>query len=131
MGKEEFLKERAKDFYKLAKRNLHEGFYNVSAFEIEQACQLYLKYLLFKKVGDYPRVHFLSTLLEELYKATEDERIKVFLEKHNLEIQSLESAYLSSRYLGKEYNRLEAGSLVNFADSLIKFLEEITGEKFF
>jgi HEPN domain-containing protein len=46
MGKEEFLKRRAMEFYKLARRNFEDGFYNISAFEIEQACQLYLKYIL-------------------------------------------------------------------------------------
>jgi HEPN domain-containing protein len=91
MGKEEFLKRRAMEFYKLARRNFEDGFYNISAFEIEQACQLYLKY--------------------------------------TLALQSMESAYLSSRYLGKEYNRDEVESLLDFADKLVKFLEEVGNEK--
>ncbi len=79
------------EFYKLARRNFEDGFYNIRAFEIEQACQLYLKYIL--------------------------------------ALQSMESAYLSSRYLGKEYNRDEVESLLDFADKLVKFLEEVGNEK--
>ena len=129
MGKEEFLKRRAMEFYKLARRNFEDGFYNISAFEIEQACQLYLKYILFKKAGDYPKVHFLTVLLEELHKAIGDIRIKEFLKENTLALQSMESAYLSSRYLGKEYNRDEVESLLDFADKLVKFLEEVANEK--
>jgi HEPN domain-containing protein len=46
-----------------------------------------------------------------------------------LQLQSMESAYLSSRYLGKEYNRDEVESLLDFADKLVKFLEEVGNEK--
>jgi HEPN domain-containing protein len=52
-----------------------------------------------------------------------------FILNISLQIQSMESAYLSSRYLGKEYNRDEVESLLDFADKLVKFLEEVGNEK--
>jgi HEPN domain-containing protein len=125
----DFLKRRAKEFYQLAKRNFKEGFYNICVFEAEQACQLFLKYLLQKRAGDFPKTHFITTLIEELAKAYNKEEIKEFLRERSTSIQALESVYLSSRYLGKEFKREEAKALLNFAKELITFLSHLSNEK--
>jgi HEPN domain-containing protein len=125
----EFLNKRAKEFFLFAKRSFEEGFYNLSVFHAEQACQLFLKYLLYLKAGDYPKTHLLTILMKELRKAYEKEEIERFIRERSIELQALESAYLNSRYLGKEYDKNEAEALILFAEKLIIFLEKISNEK--
>jgi HEPN domain-containing protein len=127
--REDFLKKRAKEFYLSAKRNFEEGFYNLSVFNAEQACQLFLKYLLYLKAGDYPKTYLLTVIMKELSKAYRKEEIEKFIEERSIELQALESAYLSSRYLGKEYDKNEAKALILFSEKLISFLENISNEK--
>jgi HEPN domain-containing protein len=127
--REEFLKKRAKEFFLFAKRSFEEGFYNLSVFNAEQACQLFLKYLLYLKAGDYPKTHLLTVLMKELGKAYEKEEIERFIKEKSIELQALESAYINSRYLGKEYDKNEAEALILFAEKLIIFLEKISNEK--
>ncbi len=45
----EILKERAEAFLINAKRLIEEGFYDIAAFNLEQYCQLILKYKLLIK----------------------------------------------------------------------------------
>jgi HEPN domain-containing protein len=45
----EFLKEKAKKFYSNAKDLFKKGDYDLCAFNLEQSCQLYIKYLIAKK----------------------------------------------------------------------------------
>jgi HEPN domain-containing protein len=56
----EFLKKRSKEFYENAKSLFRKRKYNLSAFNLEQSCQLFLKYLIAKKVGDWPKTHYLK-----------------------------------------------------------------------
>ncbi len=50
-------------------------FYDVAAFSLEQALQLFLKASLLKLGVDYPRTHSVRKLLELIYKITEDKEI--------------------------------------------------------
>jgi len=62
------LRERALEFLRNAERLLAEGSYDLAAFNIEQYCQLMLKYKLLVLVGTYPRTHSITRLVRELSK---------------------------------------------------------------
>ncbi len=53
-----FLKERANEFFEEAQELLKKKKYNLSVFNLEQAIQLWIKYLIGKKIGDWPKTHF-------------------------------------------------------------------------
>jgi len=46
----DFLKERAREFFEEAKELFNKKRYNLSAFNLEQAIQLFLKYLNWQKI---------------------------------------------------------------------------------
>jgi len=50
-----FLRDRAEEFLDNAKYNLGKGFYNLVMFDIEQFIQLYSRFLIYLKLGDYPK----------------------------------------------------------------------------
>ena len=82
MAEAEFLKERAESFFRDAELAIKETRWNSAAFHLEQACQLYLKYFLFKKIGDFPKTHPLRRLLKSIGKAySKEEDIDNFVEK--------------------------------------------------
>ena len=66
-----FLK-KAKKFDSAARYFLREGVYDLAAFHIEQALQLYLKYILAKVIGYFPKTHSLTKLFKELSKIDEE-----------------------------------------------------------
>jgi len=47
----EFLKEKGKKFYLNAIDLFEKGDFDLCAFNLEQSCQLYLKYLIAKKLA--------------------------------------------------------------------------------
>jgi HEPN domain-containing protein len=59
----DFLKKRAEDFLRDANFAISEKRWNSAAFHLEQACQFYLKYYLFRKLKDFPKIHDLDILL--------------------------------------------------------------------
>jgi len=76
--KEEFLRKRASEFYERAKEDFEKERYNLSAFDIEQALQLYLKYLIYLKVGDFPKTHYFDRLIEDLSEIYEKREIQKY-----------------------------------------------------
>ena len=65
---EAFLKRNAEYFEKKACEAIDEGAYGFSMFFVEQALQMWIKYILAKNVGDYPKTHRFSILFEALSK---------------------------------------------------------------
>lgn len=124
--KTDFLKKRAKEFLKGVEYYLTEKSYNLAAFNLEQAAQLYLKYSLFLRIKDYPRTHSLEELLEELAKAYPQRKSKIdkILKEEASVIGDLEQAYLTSRYLPVEFSQNRVKKMQKFVSELIKFLEE-------
>ena len=110
----EFLKENAEYFEKKAIEALKEKPRFVLLFA-EQAIQLYIKYILAKEIGDYPKTHRISVLFEELSKIAED--AMMFYEKYAEYFDLLEEAFITTRYLGKEYSHKSA-------EKALKVLEE-------
>jgi HEPN domain-containing protein len=129
-GKEKFLKKRATEFWQRAKEDFKKRRFNLSTLDVEQAIQLFLKHLIFVKAGDFPKTHNFGKLFDELSEIYNNEEIKNFYENHILEFKTLEDAYITSRYFPREFEKVEAEKIIEFAQKVIKFLEDKTGEKF-
>uniref|UniRef100_A0A7C3MA68 HEPN domain-containing protein n=1 Tax=Archaeoglobus fulgidus TaxID=2234 RepID=A0A7C3MA68_ARCFL len=110
----EFLKENAEYFERKAIEAIKEKPRFVLFFA-EQAIQLYIKYILAKELGDYPKTHKISLLFEELSKIAEN--AMEFYEKYAEYFDLLEEAYITTRYLGKEYS-------FKSAENALKVLKE-------
>ena len=57
----QFLKRRAGEFWQRAKEDFQKERYNLAVLDIEQAIQLWVKYLIFLKAGDFPKTHYLTS----------------------------------------------------------------------
>lgn len=127
MAKAEFLKQKAESFLDDAKYDIQKKEWFLAAFHLEQTCQLYLKYYLFKELGDYPKIHPLETLLRELekvYPENKKEIEKIRQEKASV-VGDLDQAYITSRYLPVEFNEFQVKEMLKFTQYLIKFLENL------
>lgn len=127
MAKADFLKQKAKAFLTDAKYDLSRKEWFLAAFHLEQTCQLYLKYSLFKKLADYPKIHSLAELLRELEKVYPEQKkkIKKIREEKASTIGDLDQAYITARYLPIEFNEFQVKEMLKFTRALIKFLEEL------
>jgi len=101
----EYLKENAEDFLEEARRLLQNGKYKLAAFHTEQAVQLFLKYFLARKVGDFPKTHNLKELFLEAGK--DCPKLLELAEGHSSDLHSLTLAYIASRYLPASYGKEE------------------------
>ncbi|WP_054837085.1 HEPN domain-containing protein [Metallosphaera hakonensis] len=61
-----FLKDRAEEFLDTAKYDLSKGYYNLTLFNVEQFIQLFSKYILYLKSGDFPKTHNVLDLLNNV-----------------------------------------------------------------
>ena len=115
----EIIRERAEAFLRNAERLLEEGVYDIAAFNIEQYCQLMLKYKLLVKVGVYPRTHSLIRLIRELSKLSKE--AKALLDRKNiLFLTKIEDAYIGARYLPRRYLREEVEEMIRFVKEVFK-----------
>ena len=121
----EFLKERAKEFFEEAEELLRKKKYNLSAFNIEQAIQLWIKYLIGKKIGDWPKTHYFSELIPQLSIAYENEKIMNFYKKNELFFNNLEDAYFTTRYFPKKFTE---NAILMFIQKCKEFFEIIKQE---
>lgn len=128
--KVKFLKERSKEFYENALELFKKGNYNLSAFNLEQSLQLYLKYLIAKQTGDWPKTHYLNELLDKLKEAYENLEIERFKKEKELFFDDLSDAYFTSRYYPKNFNKNLVEQLFEEFNNFVNFLEKITNEKF-
>lgn len=123
----DFLKKRAEEFLDAAGYHLSKENYALAAFSLEQTSQLYLKYSLFKELGDFPKVHSLSDLLKELSKVYPLKKTKI--EKIRREkasvIGDLEQAYITSRYLPIKFNQFQVEKMLVFTKELTEFLKTL------
>lgn len=126
----QFLKDRAKEFWEEALVLKEKGKYNLAAFHIEQACQLWLKYLILKKVGDFPKTHYLSRLVKEFARAYDNQTILDFYQANELFFDDLEDAYFTSRYFPKTFSQNLVKTLLKSSQKLIDLTKEIAQEGF-
>ena len=116
----ELLRSRAESFLRNAQRLIEEGEADIAVFNLEQYCQLILKYKLLVYTGSYPRTHSLRQLIRELSKV--EPRILVLVnDVKNLHyVARLEEAYISSRYLPYKYTIEEVKDIGRFILEVFK-----------
>ncbi|MDI6757895.1 MAG: HEPN domain-containing protein [Endomicrobiia bacterium] len=121
----EFLKRRAGKFHSYAVVAFKNGDYEIAAFNIEQALQLYLKYTLGVLLGDFPKTHSISRLLENVSKASGVKSFLAFIEKEPNIVSNLEEVYLTARYLPAEFTKNQVANLISFAEKVIGKLKPL------
>ncbi len=116
----EVLKERAESFLRNAERLISEGVYDLAAFNLEQYCQLILKYKLLVKTGTYPRTHSIIRLLRELSKVAEDVGALLKSREAIIYLTKVEDAYIGARYLPRRYEEIEVKEMLRFIKEVFK-----------
>ena len=120
---EKHLIKRSKEFLETAEYQTSKGFYDLAAFSLEQALQLFLKSKVLAEGVDYPRTHSVRTLLEilsDLAPEDKESTIKSILENYLLELGMLEDAYITSRYAMREFTKQEAEKLTKAVKEVMK-----------
>jgi HEPN domain-containing protein len=116
----DLLKKRVLSFLRDAKTDFENGDYDLVLFHVEQFVQLYSKYLMYRKIGDYPKTHSLMRLLNEIVKIYSDCGLKELLNEYLEAFYLLEESYISSRYLPREYDRNIASRILNLSEKLLE-----------
>ena len=119
----EVLRKRARAFLESAKADFNRGDYDLVLFHVEQFLQLYVKYLLYLSLGDYPKTHSLTRLLKDLKKVRQEDVLKRFYDENLEMINLLEEAYITSRYLPREYDEEIARRALEFAEKALEVME--------
>ncbi len=120
-----FLKDRARTFFRNAAELMRQGEFDVAAFNFEQASQLYLKHYLFSKIQNFPRTHSISDLIQEVAKIhPQGKKLLTFLRKNKLIAKDLEEVYLTSRYLPIEIPKEKVGLFKKFVSQLRTLLQK-------
>lgn len=121
---EKFL-ERSRKFRDAAEFHFSREDYDLSAFNLEQSLQLFLKAKLLERGLEFPKTHTLRKLfllLGEMLGKLED--FKRFVAEKSLEFASLEDAYITARYFPRDFEREEVERLRKF----VKEVEEFVGK---
>ena len=120
----EILRRRAESFLRNAERLIEEEEWDLAMFNLEQYCQLILKYKLLVLRGSYPRTHSLRRSIRELGEIHQD--ILGLIENiENLHyIARLEEAYIASRYLPYIYEEREVRDIYRFVVEVFRPLVE-------
>mgnify|MGYP000005725658 CR=1 FL=1 len=121
-GFTEHLKRRAFAFLEDAKVDFGRRDYDLVLFHVEQFLQLYMKHLIFKKLGDFPKTHSLIRLINNLMKVYGEEVLKKFYEDNMEILHLLEEAYITSRYLPRRYGEDIAKRALEFAERALEVL---------
>lgn len=121
------MKEKSDKFFENALFLYEKEYYDLSAFNLEQALQLLLKYTLLQKLGDYPKIHNLFELLEALKEAVpeKEKEILLMVEKNKEIINALELAYLESRYFPVRFFKEQIEKMINFFEETRDFLQKL------
>ena len=126
-----FLKERAKEFFTNAEELFKKKKYNLCVFNLEQALQLWIKYLIAKRIGDWPKTHYLDELIIELAKVYNNKKLLSFKKNNKIYIEDLTEAYFSSRYYPINFSKEKSENLIEKTKEFIKLTEKISKEQFY
>jgi HEPN domain-containing protein len=122
----EVLKKRAEAFLRNAERLIKDKEWDLAIFNLEQFCQLILKYKLLIKKGSYPRTHSLRTLIRILAQDNPELLELVESEKNLHYVARLEEAYIVARYLPYIFEEKEVKDVYRFVMEVFKsFVEKI------
>ncbi|MEM3430458.1 MAG: HEPN domain-containing protein [Candidatus Bathyarchaeia archaeon] len=122
---EKNLLRRSRDFLETADYQTSRGLYELAAFSLEQALQLFLKAKLLAEGIDYPRTHSFRYLLEMLSDLISEDRkiiVKRILGDYILELGMLEDAYITSRYVMREFTRQEVEKLARAVREIMRIV---------
>jgi len=117
------FKEKADAFLDTAIYNFEKGRYDLAAFNIEQAVQLYIKTKLLELLGEFPRTHSLVALLRELSRVFKGEEVERFRKENIGMLTKLSDVYITSRYYTREFYKDEVKELIEFAYKVRRLLE--------
>ena len=117
------FKEKADAFLDTAIYNFEKGRYDLAAFNIEQAIQLYIKTKLLELLGEFPRTHSLVALLRELSRVFKEEEVERFRKENIGMLTKLSDVYITSRYYTREFYEEEVKELIEFAYRVRRLLE--------
>lgn len=120
---EKSLLKRSGNFLETAEYQISRAFYDLAAFSLEQALQLFLKAKVLAEGVDYPRTHSVRALLEilsDLAPENRKSRVEGILEKYLLELGMLEDAYITSRYIMREFTKQEVERLAKAVKEIMK-----------
>ncbi len=126
----EFLKERGKEFWERGFEDFQKKRYNLCVLDFEQAIQLWLKYLIALKTGDFPKTHYISELIEIVGEIYNTKKLKNFYKKNLLSIKEIEDAYIVSRYYPRKFTKEEAEAVIKISLKIVKILENEGKVKF-
>ena len=119
----EFLRDRAERFFRNARDLFARAEYDLAAFNLEQSSQLFLKHALWKKLGDFEKVHRISLLLEDFREVSKDKHaVDSFIAVHKEVIADLEMAYIESRYLPAQFFQEQVQKMMDFVEQLKSFI---------
>ncbi|MGJ8454506.1 HEPN domain-containing protein [Pseudothermotoga sp. U03pept] len=125
----EFLKEKSSRFYSNSLYLFQKGDYDLCAFNLEQSCQLLIKYLIAKRVGEWPKTHYLEILMKSLSEAYDRVEIYNYYLENELFFSDLSDAYFTSRYFPKPFTKSLSETLMREYKKFISFLEATLDEK--
>jgi HEPN domain-containing protein len=119
----EILKERADEFVKLAEYAYKRKRYDLAMFNLEQAVQLYLKYKIWQKLGDFEKTHSITKLLKDFGRVYKKSKaINKFIKENLKLINNLEVAYIESRYLPAQFFKEDIDKAFEFLNKLKKLI---------
>ncbi|MCS7366227.1 MAG: HEPN domain-containing protein [archaeon GB-1867-035] len=112
----DFLRKNALKFLDEAEEAFKKKDYSFTMLFIEQFFQLTLKYLLYKKYGEFPKTHSLKTL----FQLTKNDNLINYY-KQNLDLlREIELSYIASRYMDVEYSEDIANKALNLAKNFAR-----------
>ena len=114
------LRRRALSFLRDARSDFEQGDYDLVLFHVEQFIQLYSKFLLYKRIGDYPNSHSIIRLLKDLVRVYDARDLDGFLNENLEALYLLEEAYVSSRYLPREYDMDIASKILGLSEKILE-----------
>ncbi len=117
------FKERADAFLDTALYNFEKNRYDIAAFNVEQAVQLYAKTKLLEMVGEFPRTHNIVTLFREISRVFRGEEIEKFVKENIGMLTKLSDVYITSRYYLREFYEEEVKELIEFAYKVRRLLD--------
>jgi HEPN domain-containing protein len=120
----ELFRRRANAFFHNARRLIEEGEWDLAMFNLEQYCQLILKYKHLVKRGAYHGTHSLRLLIRVLGEDFSELLELVQDEKKLHYIARLEEAYIVSRYLPYSFEEREVRDIYRFVEEVFKPLVE-------
>jgi HEPN domain-containing protein len=120
----EFLKTKADRFLETAKELYKKEYFDLSSFNIEQAVQLYLKFSIWKFLGDFEKTHSIRRLLSQYQKLSgKIEEFQNLITKYEEVINDLEIVYIESRYIPAEFTKKQLDKMFDFVEELKDILE--------